>query len=188
MKLIKIMAFVFLFVDNTSIGQNLNIGLKYEPFVLYTKLGTVEYNDIYFSSFYVQGGIKLNSKIQIEINYGLVLSEGYRFNGFETCLFGKYFIWERSEYIIVGYIFHKNGGDNGHYYRTEDKFLSLGTVGIGIFISELFFIQATYQIPFGNNEFGYRINPNTLDPNKNTYDKNKLVGLFKLGFGLSFDL
>lgn len=172
-----------------SKAQPFSLGLKIEPFILFTELDNVNNQNIYSTSFYLQSGFKLSNSAQLEVHYGILLSEGYKFNGFQTCLMGKYFIRDGMEYIIGGYILHKNGGDNGAYYKTEDKYLSLGSLGIGTYLSKTsLYVQISYQFPINKSDFGYKIIIDATDPQKNSYLKNKLVGLIKLGIGYSFDL
>ncbi|NJD21118.1 MAG: hypothetical protein FIA82_00390 [Melioribacter sp.] len=182
-----IILLLFICTNTIILSQTFHLGVKSEPFFLFSKIDSETESKFYTTSFYLLGGMELNSNIQIEAQYGFLLSEGYRYNGFETSLMGKYFIRDKKEHIICGITLHKNGGDNSASHRSEGNFMSIATIGVGTYLTKILFVQALYQFPISDSQYAYNL---IWDFREGSYQKIplKLIGLLKFSVGLSFDL
>lgn len=178
---------LFYFSNSAMKSQPFYVGVKSEPFYLTSKIDSEIENKLFVTSFYLLGGVNLTSNIQLETQYGLLLSEGYRYNGFEICLTGKYFLRENKEFITCGFILHKNGGENSASHISEGNYLSLLSIGIGTYLKEILFIQVLYQFPVSDNLYANNL---YWDFQAGSYNKIplRIIGILKLSIGLTLDL
>jgi hypothetical protein len=173
--------------QNILHAQIFHVGFKGEPFILFSDIGHETESKFYTTSIFLIGGIKLSSKFYLEVQPGITLSEE-RFNGIGTCLSSKYFLREEKEYVTIGIVMLSNRGGSSHSRIIDEKKFILGSLGTGTFLSKSIFVQISYQFPLSNSKYGRTIIGNPYDPNLNTYNELRLIGLLKLALGLSFNL
>ena len=61
----------------------------------------------------------------------------------------------------------------------------LGSIGIGTHPNKILLLELSYQFSIGNNEYSEL---NELVPSGMRHSTIDLIGIIKLGFGVSFDL
>lgn len=184
MKSRAILVLFFLSINNVCNAQSLNLGIKYEPFYLQSEVNAKNESTFYYTSFYMFCGIKILSDLEFKIEPGFIISEE-RYNGFETKFQSKYFFKNNEHYISLGLTLHSNRGGSSHSHRIDSKLMTLLDLTVGTHLSKVLFTEISYQFPVNKSEYG-----RTLVWNNSgyTYNPIKLIGLFKLGLGLSFDL
>ncbi|NMB82449.1 MAG: hypothetical protein GYA14_11590 [Ignavibacteria bacterium] len=76
---------------------------------------------------------------------------------------------------------------NSHSYRSYEKEIYFGFIGVGKEIITNFEVQLNYQFPIGNSFIGHA-EFFGLNPENKSILRHKLIGLLKFGIGVSLDL
>lgn len=174
-----------LLINSYSLSQSFYGGLKGEAFFLRSQFHFQPESKFYVTSFYLFGGININKDIKLDLQYGILLSEGNRYNGVETGLIFKYFLRENKEFISCGVLTHKNGGTNSFHHISKSNYLLIGTIGLGAYLTDVIFIQLSYQTPFWESQyadFRYWDAENGV-----IKEPILLINLLKFSVGISFD-
>ncbi|MBS3945751.1 MAG: hypothetical protein KGZ42_09660 [Melioribacter sp.] len=178
---------LFFLLTNYSniLSQSFYGGLKGEAFFLRSQFQFQPESKFYVTSFYLFGGMEINKNIKLDLQYGILLSEGNRYNGFETGLIFKYFLRENKEFVSCGVLTHKNSGTNSFHHISKSNYLLVGTIGLGTYLTDILFIQLSYQIPIGENQYAdFRY----WDVEKGMLKEPiLLINLIKFSIGISFD-
>ncbi len=163
------------------------LGFRAEPFYLMSSINSNNESKFYSTSFYCVAGLQIFTNVEIEISPGIIFSEGKRYNAYpELGVFGKYFLREGKEYVRCGLLMHFNKGESSNSIHLEGKKIYLGSVGVGTTVNKNFLLEIMYQFPIGEKQYSLE---DQLDIyNNHIFTPINLIGLIKLGFGLSFDL
>ncbi len=142
--------------------------------------------NLFTTSFYFLLGVQVTQKFKVELQPGIIYSEDRRYNAIpEIGVLGKYFLRTGKEYLLLGLISHSNWNGSSNSIQAAGKNLFLGSIGVGTKTSKITLLELSYQFPIGNNEYCLqREYTNGIQ----RFTSVDLVGLLKLGFGISFDL
>ena len=181
---VLIITIIFLTKSN---AQTFSVGFKAEPFYLISSISSNNESHFYPTSFYFLFGANITPNLKLELQPGIIYSESKRFNAFpEVGFFGKYFLNGCKEYVLGGILIHNNWGESSNSVSVKGKKIILGAIGIGICPNKNSLLELSYQFPIGNNQ--YNTQDELIYTGRTTHSSMDLIGLIKLGFGVSFDL
>lgn len=181
---------IFLFcsgIFGAVLPQSLNIGFKYEPFLYVYSID----DEIKTELSYLGGNIffeyQLTNRLRAELYTGFNFVDD-RYRGIDLGVRIKSFPFDYPFYFSggLGITFLRNAASS-HSYRSYEKEIYFGFIGIGKEIINNFEVQLNYQFPIGNRYIGHAEFLG-LNPENKSILRHKLIGLLKFGIGVSLDL
>jgi len=188
-RFIQIVLVYLLFVSLSDIlfAQGFSTSIKYEPFLFIYKVEKNIENEFSFSGIDVSLDYKINNRLQTEFQTGFNYVDN-RYRGIDAGFRIKSFLFESPIYFSggLGISFLRNAAMS-HSFRSYEKQIYFGSIGIGVNSTSNIVIQFTYRFPIGNNEIGHA-EYSILNPENKRIIKYKMVGMLKIGLGYAISL
>lgn len=166
--------------------QDFQLGFRWESNVMriHSDLSDKHYRSM-FDALQLHAAFFPVQKIGLEARIGGELSDKY-YSGFDLGLITKYYVLPQlpNLYLLGGVMFHKNAGGGGMTFSTEEKTITMPSIGLGINAQGPFYLEALFQ--FGMNQ-NIASDTDFTTPNWTVY-KTKLDWILKFGAGFSWSL
>lgn len=181
---------IFLFCSgilSAVLPQCLNIGFKYEPFLYVYSIDDKIKTELSYLGGNIFFEYQITNQLRTEFHTGFNYVDD-RYRGIDMGVRIKSFPFDYPLYFSggLGITFLRNAA-NSHSYRSYEKNIYFGFIGIGKEIINDFEVQFNYQFPIGNSYIGHAEFLG-LDPENKSVLRHKLIGLLKFGIGISLDL
>jgi hypothetical protein len=188
----RFIQFVLVYLLGVSVldilfAQSFSTSIKYEPFLFIYKVDADIENEFSFFGIDVTLGYKINNRLQAEFQTGFNYVDS-RYRGIDAGLRVRSFLFEAPIFFSGGFgiTFLRNVAMS-HSFRSYEKQIYFGSIGIGVNSTSNIVLQLTYRFPIGNNEIGHA-EYSILNPENKRIIKYKMVGTIKIGLGYAISL